>query len=306
MNLPVYKITPILDDDNYFEIAILDNPAIEEFALLFNQELNSKFKVENEEKQIMVGPALIPNKLIPRNDSLGQRYVTFDEQAIEDCVKLFFKKGFVFNFAHSNRKIDVDILESYFAKENNEFDVPAGSWIVKIHINEKEFWNEIKNKKMGFSIESFFSNIFINNVEIKNKKENNMNVKEKLLEFINTTLFAETPVVEPVIEPVPDVVKEEIKDVVEEVKEEVIKEIVDEVVVEKEYVTKEEINKLFEDMLVKVGEMIKENNPVEQIEEMKQKIEEFGKQPLAEPIKEVIEKESTIENKYEFLKNIKK
>lgn len=307
MDLPIYKIYPSNIENNYFEIAILDDPAIEEFALLFNKDIQQKFTID-EEKQIMVGPALIPNKLIYRDDIIGQRYVTFDEIAIEESAKLFLKKGFVFNFEHSNKKIDVDLIESYFAKENNEFNVPVGSWIVKIHINDKEFWNEIKNKKMGFSIESIFTNILLKDVKIKNKI---MNVKEKLIEFINTSLFAEMP--EPVIEPeVKAVVEPEVKAVVEEVvedviKEEIVKDIVDEAVVEKDYITKEEVSKLFDEMLVKVGEMIKENSPVEQIEELKNKVEEFGKQPLSKPIVEDIETVLTsTDDKYSFLKNIKK
>jgi hypothetical protein len=298
--IPVYKVLPVLRDDNYFEIAILDDPAIEEFALMYNKETEIKFTVDDE-KQIMVGPVIIPGKLIYRNDELGERFTVFDQESIEQCVKLFFKKGIKFNFDHTERKVEVEILESYFAKEGNEFNVPVGSWIIKAYVADNSFWNEIKGKPMGFSIESIFLNYLDGVSEIKNKKTKNMNVKEKMIDFINNVLFNENePVTEPIVEPVVESVVELEADepVVEPVVEPVEKP-------EAEVINKEYIDKMFEDFMVKVQKMIEDSSNSSEVEDLKLKVEEFGRQPLiVSPVAEINTVINSV-NKYDFLKNIK-
>jgi hypothetical protein len=304
--IPVYKVLPVLMDDNYFEIAILDDPAIEEFALMYNKDTEIKFTVDDE-KQIMVGPVIIPGKLIYKNDKLGERFTVFDQESIEQCVKLFFKKGMNFNFQHTGRKVEVEIIESYFAKEGNEFNVPVGSWIIKVHVADNSFWNEIKGKPMGFSIESIFLNYLDGISEIKNKKTKNMNVKEKMIDFINNVLFNENePVTEPIVVPIVEPVIENVVPLAMAADEPVVEPVVEPVEKpEAEVINKEYIDKMFEDFMVKVQKMIEDSSNSSQVEDLKLKVEEFGRQPLiVSPVAEINTVISSA-NKYDFLKNIK-
>ena len=313
--LPVYRIIPSDMDDNYFEVAIVENPAMEVFSLLFSEE-KMKFQIDTDKKEIY-GPALIPNKLIYKNDNLGERYVKFDDESIKKSVKLFFRKGIKINLEHTDEKIDMDVLESYFAKEDNEFGVPAGSWILRGKINNDTFWNSIKNKKVGFSVESIFENYFTGDVLIKNNKTEMNDVKSKLIKFINEMLFEETVEAVEAVEETKEEVVEETKEVVEEIKEEVVEEIKEEVVEETKEVVEEtkevveeenkdeEIKKYIDSKFDSIKEMIEKLNLNSELETMKKQIEEFGKQPTSKPITEDIQTLKPSEE-FGYLRNIKK
>lgn len=73
--LPVYKLEISEDINSEQEVnavALVDIPAIGEGFFAFKAESQS-FTVVNEEERIVVGPAMIPDKLIYRNekDSAG-------------------------------------------------------------------------------------------------------------------------------------------------------------------------------------------------------------------------------------------
>ena len=75
--LPIFEIT-IKEDDEYLGLSIVNNPAIGEKYIYFNEEV--EFKMDfNEEQMIVKGPVLIPDKLIYRNDTLGERVVKTEE-----------------------------------------------------------------------------------------------------------------------------------------------------------------------------------------------------------------------------------
>lgn len=195
--LPIFKIVPLQSE--FTEIAIVDEPAIEEYFLAFSKEIKMEF---DEDKMVITGPVMIPGRLIYRNDSLGERFVTYDEEGIVAAVNLFFKNGAQFNKQHTPEHAKIDILESYFAKDGNEFEVPKGSWIVTAKVNDANVWNDIKiGKFQGFSYQAIFANELIGTEELNFKKEEDyMDLKEKLeklTEAINGILFATDPVVDP-------------------------------------------------------------------------------------------------------------
>ena len=265
--LPIFELF-IEDDNEYLGLALVDNPAIEKDFIYFGSD-KSKM-VFNEEKMIVKGPALIPNQLIYRNDLFGERYVFFSEETIINFVeKLMDKKDNKFNLDHTENYLNATMLESYFAVEPNEFNVPKNSWIVSLKIKDNDTWNKVKSGEYnGFSIQGIFSEI-INNF---NKTKEMSDLKTKLANAINAILFGEDEKVE------------ETKEVVEMAEEvpvddvPVVEEPVDEVPVE-EPMTPEQI-------LEKVGEMIKEMETKilsvieEKIKDVDDKVEEFGKQPL--------------------------
>ena len=75
--LPIYEI--VVDDTDQTGIrliSIVDNPAIERKGVAFNENgpvKEYKFKAQ-EDKQIIVGPAMIPNMKIKRKDEDGNYY----------------------------------------------------------------------------------------------------------------------------------------------------------------------------------------------------------------------------------------
>lgn len=287
--LPIFKIVP--KECDFLEIAVVDNPAIEEYFLKFSDDKEVIIEF-SEDKQIIKGAVMIPEKLIYRNDSIGERFVTYDVDGIKLAAEYFLKNGFRFNDSHTKTKLDIQLLETFFADDNNEFNVPKGSWIVSAKVNDSELWNRLKEKESGFSFQSLFTNELIGTevLEFNNNKNNNkkMTVKEKLLNFVDSLLFDE------------DVVEQEVK--VEEVKEEFAapidtpSETPTEPTDDKsedsvDYYSKEEVDAKFAELYSMIEEL---KSGVSQVDA---KVEEFGKQPISQPIKESVEVVST-ENRY--------
>lgn len=213
-SLPIYQL--LLMDDDSVGIALVDNPAIEsDFMYFTSQETKLVF---NDEKMIVRGAALIPDKLIYRNDKLGERYVYLSKETILQFVESFMKKSTnKFNLGHTDNYTELNLIESYFAKVDNEFGVPEGSWIISAKVKDPAVWEQIKNKTYnGFSIESLFVNEL---VQTNFKSEMKTDLLEKLQNAIKTVLFndeiklADVPVVdEPSIDaPVVDNTQKELE-----------------------------------------------------------------------------------------------
>ena len=165
--LPVYEIV-IDDNDNtgISLISLVDEPEIVMNGMLFSEEKTMmSFKEVDEDKQEIVGPALIPNMKIYREDEkYGQYYVVFSKETIEKMVEKFNKYGSNrrINIDHSNQMVDGFIMEDWIVEDpvydksrKYGFEVPVGTYMIKVKIEDKDFWmSEVKeNGKFGFSIE---------------------------------------------------------------------------------------------------------------------------------------------------------
>jgi len=284
--LPTYEI--FLEDSEQIGLALVNEPAIEVGFLYFNEEvIKMNF---NDEQMIVKGPALIPNKLIYRNDNLGERNVFMSENTVKMFAEyLINKQGSKFNLGHTDNIIEANLIESYFTKDDNEFDVPTGSWIISLKIKSQEEWNRIKSGEFkGFSIEGIFSNE-LSKFEINNKNKHKMDLKEKLMNAVNTVLFGsevdevkvpevETVEVELAELPVPEI-EVEVPEETVQLTPEMVQEMIDNSVL----VATEQILSAVKEMLVKGTE-----DTATAMSEMKTKIEEFGSQPLSQPVSSLI------------------
>jgi hypothetical protein len=277
IELPVFEL--FVEDSEFIGLALVDSPAIEQDFMFFSEQpIKMQF---NEDKMMVKGPALIPNQLIYRNDALGERYVYFSSETIVKFVELLMsKEKNKFNLGHTDKYLDAVLIESYFVGEENEFGVPKDSWVVGLKVRDKEAWESIKNGTFkGFSVQSMFSNELVKLMS-NNKKETMSNLKERLMDAINSVVFPTENVAfeETVVEPA------EVEAVVPEVAPEVVEEIVEETIDEKLEALKEvilaEVDKRIEQMVLAIGK---------EVAKVDEKVEEFGKQPLDnKKVKEVV------------------
>lgn len=288
--LPIFELKIANDPDKLYEgLSLVDEPAIEENFLYFNSD-KIVYNFSNDDEMIVKGPALIPNKLIFRNDKFGTRYVYFSAETIKKFVISFLQKNAQkINIQHDDNKfINANIVESYFVtNENNEFDVTVGSWIVALKINDNEVWQSIKSGKLkGFSIQGLFEEIFTEKLN-KNKIVNKMSIKEQIIDALNSILFPdEKPVDEKPMDEVIEEVKEEVKEEekLEEVKEDEKKEekLAEDPV---EEVPVEEVKPLsVEEVKVMINEAIAEQSKL--IDELSKKLDEYGKTSVPSEKKE--------------------
>jgi len=159
-------------------ISLVELPAIEsDWVYLSNDNYLSLAKID-EEKRILVGAVLIPEKKIPRYDAeVGEEYeVYFTAETIEKAEQLFMKNlnGNNATYEHS---VDIDglsVIESWISEDKKYdksnmygFKMPVGTWFVKMKVDNDEVWEKVKkNEVKGFSIEGYF----VDRIEEMNKE----------------------------------------------------------------------------------------------------------------------------------------
>jgi hypothetical protein len=179
--LPLYEIFINEDDETGMNlISVVEKPAIEIKGYAFSDIVELEFKQE-EDKQIIVGPALIPNKKIRRQDEDGNMYfVFFSKETIEKMVEKFNRYGSnrKINVEHTDRMIDAFIMEDWIVEDQYYdkskkygFEVPVGTYMIKVKIEDKNFWmEEVKgNGKFGFSIEGLLGQQLVTMNEVIEK-----------------------------------------------------------------------------------------------------------------------------------------
>jgi hypothetical protein len=166
--MKVYEL--IIDDNDELGIqfiSIVDTPAIEVKGYAFNSIKAYEFKYDKE-KQIIAGPALIPDIKIKRVDEYGQQYfVYFSKNTIDKMVMKFMKGGISnkINFNHQDKIVDAYILSSWIVEDKEMdkskvygYDLPEGSYFIEVKVEDKDFWdNYVKKGYNSFSIEGYFS-----------------------------------------------------------------------------------------------------------------------------------------------------
>lgn len=163
--LPTYKIVVNADDDTtgVYAVSLVDQPAIEVDWIALSKQISDYYFQANKDKQMLFGPLLIPNKLIYRRDESGNEYnIVFDEETIQIIADKYNenKLGDVFNFQHSNEKVEAALLQNWITGEVDKsqemgFELPKGTWFGGVKVKNEKFWlEEVKTGLVkGFSVE---------------------------------------------------------------------------------------------------------------------------------------------------------
>lgn len=199
LNLPLYNIVinPEDTDTGMFLVSLVDEPAIETDFLAFDKHEKFSFSVQDEDKRIVTGPAIIADMPIYRRTEQGEFYVVFRKDDIPAIVEKFMKAGLsnFINIQHDETTLsntDAVMVESYFINKErgivpNEFkDVNDGSWFCSFKILNDDIWQMVKNGEIsGFSIE------VAGNLELAMEKQKTE--EEQMDEEIMTNCFALDP-----------------------------------------------------------------------------------------------------------------
>ena len=134
------------------------------------QQFSKKFKfATNDEQMRVVGPLMIPDKLILRVDDNNEPYfVYFSEKTIRDIAYKMMKEKKLdeVNLEHDqDTTVEGHLEETWIVEdENNDkqnafgFDFPKGTWMGQYKIEDPKVWELVKNDTLtGFSIEGYFA-----------------------------------------------------------------------------------------------------------------------------------------------------
>lgn len=296
-------------DSETYAISMVEMPAIESDFVALAKEEEEKMQafLESDERHMVYGAALIPDKDIYRNNGEQEFYISFTKESIEKMSQDFMKnyRQNEVTLDHEEMANDITVTESWLVEDPYKdkanalgINVPKGTWMVGMKVNQIDVWERIKNGELkGFSVESMisleeFSKQNQNNMEMTNEQE--MNLFEKFKKWLTSVPEDEaheevelegqepTPTVEPTepqneptVEPTPTVEPQtEPTPTVEEPK-------VEEPTVEEPKV-EEPKNSQMEELVNSLKaeiEALKESN-----NGLVEKIKEMGKQPSAQPV----------------------
>ena len=153
------------EEDGVFANSFVAAGAIERDFVYFSNEV--KFAEVSNEKMLVAGPLLIPNKKILRMTEDGERYhVFFSEDTIENVARKFMKNGFgnQVTLEHGKKTDGVYLTESWIIEHPTKdksnlygFTLPKGTWFGIYKVENKNVWEKVKDGTFnGYSIEGLF------------------------------------------------------------------------------------------------------------------------------------------------------
>ena len=130
---------------------------------------DTTFQVFNNEQRLVVGPAMIPDKMIiRRNEITGEiYYVYFTAETIKKLQQKFMQEKLLdkTNIEHGRKFLTgVDVVESWIVDDQKldkqqvfGMDYPKGTWMISMKVNNDDTWNKVKDGQLrGFSVQGYF------------------------------------------------------------------------------------------------------------------------------------------------------
>ena len=173
-------------DSETYAISMVEMPAIEEdfVALSKDEEEKQQVFLEANEKHMVYGAVLVPDKDIYRNNGEQEFYISFTKDSIEKMSQDFMKeyRQHEVTVDHEDIANEVCVVESWLKADQFKDKsvalglndkLPVGTWFCGMKVNNIETWERIKAGELkGFSVESMISL-----EEFSKQNENNMNIE---------------------------------------------------------------------------------------------------------------------------------
>jgi hypothetical protein len=155
------------DEDGIEAISLVDRPAIESNFITLAKEYEMNLAEVDKEKKILMGPALIPNKMIFRKDGKEKYQVFFSESTVEQASQMYLQNGNQSNatLQHKTKIQGMSLVESWLITDPDMdksksygFNLPKGTWMVSMKADNEQIWAKAKSGEIkGFSIEGYFA-----------------------------------------------------------------------------------------------------------------------------------------------------
>lgn len=112
------------------------------------KSLHGEFVAKDADKQIVTAPVLIPDRPDRHGDEVSA-------ENIEEVAQDFLANYQNVDVMHTLENVGVPV-ESWVTRSALDFDgkeVPAGSWMLSVKVNNDEVWQAVKSGELtGFSI----------------------------------------------------------------------------------------------------------------------------------------------------------
>lgn len=183
MKKKIKKYLVGLNSETY-AISLVEAPAIEETLVALEEQKPIKVQLADEEKYMVYSAVLVPDKPIyRRNEDGDEYYIEFSKESIEKMSQdyLMNYRQNEITLDHQTMANDITLVETWIKTDMYKDksvaiglseDLPIGTWIAGLKVNQIDVWNRIKNGELkGFSVESMISL-----EEFENQNKDNMNI----------------------------------------------------------------------------------------------------------------------------------
>lgn len=160
--------------DGVYAISLVNSPAIQQDFILLDKDDKVKIeimleKIIDEKRHIVLGPILIPDKIIPRKN----KNIVFRSDTIRKIAENFLMNGKKDNVTlqHALNVNKVYMIESWIVEDSEKdksalygYNLPVGSWFGAYKIDDLDLWNEYIETGVlrGFSLEGIFTEVPVN------------------------------------------------------------------------------------------------------------------------------------------------
>ncbi len=179
-------------------VSVVKSPAIEEnFVALNKHEI--ALKEVNEEKRLLMGAALIPNKQIYRHNGKEEYHIFLSEKTVRQASEVFLMRSNQNNatYEHKDKLTGMSVVESWIIEDEKTdksrlygFDLPKGTWMISMKVNNEDVWKDVKEGKVkGFSIEGYFADKYEMSLEDKRKQD----IIEQLKNLLKLESYTDYP-----------------------------------------------------------------------------------------------------------------
>lgn len=181
------KIYKVGIDSETYAISLVESPAIEETLVALEEQKPIKVQLADEEKYMVYSAVLVPDKPIYRRNEDGDEfYIEFTKESIEKMAQEYlmnYRQNEI-TLDHETMANDITLVESWIKTDMYKDksvaiglseDLPIGTWIAGLKVNQIDAWNRIKNGELrGFSVESMIS---LEEFSKQEQNTNNMNIE---------------------------------------------------------------------------------------------------------------------------------
>ena len=181
------KIYKVGIDSETYAISLVESPAIEETLVALEEQKPIKVQLADEEKYMVYSAVLVPDKPIYRRNEDGDEfYIEFTKESIEKMAQEYlmnYRQNEI-TLDHATMANDITLVESWIKTDMYKDksvaiglseDLPIGTWIAGLKVNQIDAWNRIKNGELrGFSVESMIS---LEEFSKQEQNTNNMNIE---------------------------------------------------------------------------------------------------------------------------------
>lgn len=160
------EITLDTKEDEVFAISLVHNPAMEDRFIFLSKGEKVELKVIDEDRRIVVGYAMIPEKRIYRKHGDKECNIFFSSDTIKEIAEKFMIRLNVNNVTtdHKNKIQGASVIESWITEDETHDKInlygiapKVGSWALMMKIYDDKEWESIKDGTyQGYSIEGGF------------------------------------------------------------------------------------------------------------------------------------------------------